>query len=238
MSSGSLAIIPARGGSKRIPGKNIKSFLGKPIIAYSIEAALNSKLFDVVMVSTDDEQIAAIARSYGAEVPFMRSAENSDDFAGTTDVLLEVIQNYTDKEQQFEYGCCIYPCAPFITPLLLQQAYQQITEGALDALFPVVKYSTAVQRAFTFEGNKLGMLYPEFLNTRSQDLKAAYYDAGQFYMFNVKALQTKKRILTDNTTGIVIDDLYAQDIDSVHDWQLAEMKYKLISGLEENLNKH
>lgn len=229
MSAGSIAIIPARGGSKRIPGKNIRSFLGKPIIAYSIEAALHSGLFDTIMVSTDSEEIAAIARSYGAAVPFMRSTGNSDDHAGTNSVLFEVLESYAHNRKQFEYACCIYPCAPFITPDLLKLAYRQLITENRDSVFPVVKYSTPVQRAFTLKDNTLGILYPEFFNSRSQDLPAAFYDAGQFYFFSVQSLKEKKKLLTDNTAGIPIDDLHAQDIDSENDWKIAEMKYKLLT---------
>ncbi len=228
MNHNAIAIIPARGGSKRIPGKNIKSFLGKPIIAYSIEAALNSNLFDIVMVSTDDTEIAEISKHYGATVPFYRSNETATDHAGTVEVLLEVLEKYTHLKKQFEYGCCIYPCAPFITVPSLINAYQKMKDNGFDAVFPVVPYSTPVQRAFKFENNKLELFYPENLMVRSQDLQPAYFDSGQFYFFKTDSLIVKKRIVTDNSSAIIISDLQAQDIDNESDWKLAEIKYKLM----------
>jgi len=231
MSTGSLAIIPARGGSKRIPRKNIKDFLGVPIIVYSIKAALESKLFDVVMVSTDDAEIAALAKEAGAEVPFMRSAENSNDQAGTTAVLLEVLDEYAKQGRTFSYGCCIYPCAPFVSPELLKSAFTKSESEQLDFVFPVVKYSTPIQRAFKIENGIIKMFHPEYLSTRSQDLEPAYFDAGQFYFFNVDALRREGKMLTDRTSAIVIDEQYAQDIDNEEDWRTAEIKYKINKGL-------
>jgi N-acylneuraminate cytidylyltransferase len=223
-----IAIIPARGGSKRIPRKNIRLFHGKPIIEYSIEAALASAIFDVVMVSTDDPEIAAIAKQSGAEVPFMRSAESASDTAGTAQVLAEVLGEYEKRGIFFETGCCLYPCAPFVTPLLLKKALEKFDTEKLNAIFPVIAFSSPVQQAIVFNRqNKLEMLYPEHLNTRTQDLTPAYYDAGQFYFFNVKTLQREMKILTSNTSGIIIDDMEAQDIDSEYDWQLAELKFKI-----------
>ena len=228
MNRNAIAIIPARGGSKRIPRKNIKSFLGKPIIAYSIEAALSSKLFDVVMVSTDDDEIAEISKQHGATVPFYRSNETATDQAGTVDVLVEVLEKYAHLQNHFEYGCCIYPCAPFITPQSLTNAYQKMTDHGFDAVFPVVPYSTPIQRAFKFENDKLELFYPENLMIRSQDLQPAYFDSGQFYFFKTNSLLLKKRIVTDNASAVIITDLQAQDIDNESDWQLAEIKYKLM----------
>lgn len=224
-----IAIIPARGGSKRIPRKNIKHFLGAPIITYSIKAALESRLFDVVMVSTDDAEIADVARAAGAEVPFMRSAENSNDQAGTTAVLLEVIAAYAKQGKQFDTGCCIYPCAPFVTTEALKNAFAKAEAEKLDFVFPVVRYSTPIQRAFKLEAGIVKMFHPEYLTTRSQDLEPAYFDAGQFYLFNVNALQRERQMLTDKTSVIVIDEKYAQDIDNEADWKAAEIKYKMMN---------
>ncbi|MDR0560036.1 MAG: pseudaminic acid cytidylyltransferase [Prevotellaceae bacterium] len=223
-----LAIIPARGGSKRIPRKNIKSFSGKPIIAYSIDVALKSELFDEIMVSTDDIEIAETAKKYGAKVPFLRSPETSDDFAGTSDVIVEVLQEYKKKGTEFEIACCIYPAAPFITIETLQKAYNILTENSFDSVFPVCAFSYPIQRALKIENRKTLMINPENLNKRSQDLIKTYHDAGQFYWFNVEKFLQKKIIMTDNCGSIVLNELQVQDIDNETDWKLAELKYKLI----------
>ncbi len=224
-----ICIIPARGGSKRIPGKNIKDFLGKPIIAYSIELALQSGLFDEVMVSTDNNEIAEIAKKFGAKVPFMRSEENSNDLATTYSVWEEVLLNYQHKNLEFKYACCIYPCSPLIKLPVFKNAYTKLEDNKTENIFPLVPYSSPIQRAIKFTNNKVEMFYPEFENTRSQDLETAYYDPGQFYWFNAKSFLAKRNILTDKTKIIVISDLEAQDIDNESDWKLAEMKYKLMS---------
>mgnify|MGYP005832700155 CR=1 FL=1 len=194
-----LCIIPARGGSKRIPRKNIKSFMGKPIIAYAIEAALESKLFDEVMVSTDDEEIAEIGRKFGAAVPFMRSKEAADDFATTVDVLLEVLEDYKKQEIEFENICCIYPTAAFVTKEKLLETYSKLTEESLDAVFPVLPFSYPIQRALKIDKNKLRFFYPEFENSRSQDLEKAFHDAGQFYFIQTAQFKKEKSIFTENT---------------------------------------
>ena len=218
----SIAIITARGGSKRIPKKNIKEFCGKPIIAYSIEAALASKLFDEVMVSTDSEEIAAVARHYGAKVPFMRSAKTSNDFATTADVLQEVITEYESRGQKFDMMCCIYPTAPFVTADKLQAAYKKLTESDADLVQPVVAFSFPPQRAFVIREGQLTYRYPECALMRSQDLENWYHDAGQFYFYRVEAFMNK------GTVKIIPFDLpetEVQDIDSLNDWKRAEMLY-------------
>lgn len=222
-----IAIIPARGGSKRIPRKNIKNFLGKPIIAYSIEAALKSEIFDEVMVSTDDEEIAKIAESFGAKVPFIRSTENSNDFATTIDVLFEVFEKYQVLNRSFEIGCCIYPTAPFVNEEKLKNAFHTMINGGFDSVYPVQQYSFPIQRAVFFESDKLKWVNPENAMKRSQDLPKTYHDAGQFYMFRVVELLKNRAILTPNSSGIIISELEAQDIDNETDWQLAELKYKI-----------
>ena len=220
-----IAIIPARGGSKRIPRKNIRDFLGKPIIAYSVEAAFESELFEEVIVSTDDQEISEVARQYGAKVPFLRSQENSDDFATTADVLLEVI----GQLPAYEWGCCIYPTAPFVNSLKLQESFKYFQEQQFDALFPVVAFSSAIQRALKVdEQNKIQIFWPENLEKRSQDLDSAYYDAGQFYWFRPHQLEVKKKILSDNCGAIIYSSLEAHDIDYETDWKLAELKYQLL----------
>lgn len=227
-SSKKIAIIPARGGSKRIPRKNIKSFLGKPIIAYSIETALKSKLFDEVMVSTDDEEIAAIAKKYGANVPFLRSAENANDFATTVDVLLEVLESYKAIGQSFDFGCCMYPTAPFVTTNLLSDAYAKLAEDKLDVVFPALRFSFPIQRAMKVNPtNRIELFQPEHLSTRSQDLEPAFHDSGQFYWFDIEALQAKGKLWTDNTGIVVLSEMDAHDIDTLEDWQVAEFKYKI-----------
>ena len=177
-----IAIITARGGSKRIPKKNIKDFCGKPIIAYSIEAAISSKLFDEVMVSTDSEEIAEIAKKYGASVPFMRSAETSNDYATTNDVLMEVFNEYEKRGQEFDIAVCIYPTAPFVTADKLKRAIDMVEKDGADAVTPVVQFSFPPQRAFIIRDNALEYQYPENASARSQDLEPIYHDCGQFYV--------------------------------------------------------
>lgn len=224
-----LAIIPARGGSKRIPRKNIKLFFGKPIIAYSIEAALQSGLFDEVMVSTDDFEIAEIAKKYGAKVPFFRSEKASDDFATTCDVIKEVLEQYQKGGSHFEYACCIYPCAPLVTSTELRDGFQTMIDNNFDSVFPVVAFSYPIQRALKFgDDKKISYFYPESSHTRSQDLQQSFHDAGQFYWMNVAECLKKNAMLTDNTGSIVITEMEAQDIDTEMDWKLAELKYNLL----------
>ena len=225
-----LAIIPARGGSKRIPRKNIKNFLGKPIIAYSIEAAIQSGLFDEVMVSTEDNEIAAIAKQYGATVPFMRSEKTSNDFATTFEVIEEVVFNYKLSDRNFEYICCIYACAPFVTCEKLLDSFQLLQQNEFDSVFPIQPFGFPIQRALRFENSKICFFNPEFSLKRSQDLEKSYHDAGQFYWMNAEICLTKKQILTENTGSIIISELEGQDIDNEIDWRLAELKYELIQS--------
>ncbi len=222
-----LCIIPARGGSKRIPRKNIKDFCGKPIIAYSIRAAIESGLFDEIMVSTDDDEIAEIAKKYGANVPFARSPKNANDYATTVDVLVEVLGNYKAQNQTFETACCVYPTAPFVSAEILQKAYQLLQNEGFDAVYPVQKFSFPPQRSVVFEGNKLRWQNPENAQVRSQDLTPLYHDAGQFYFFKPEKLLQNRSILTDNTSGIIISEMDAHDIDNEEDWTVAALKYKL-----------
>ena len=220
-----IAIITARGGSKRIPRKNIKEFCGKPIICYSIEAALESGVFDTVMVSTDDEKIAQIAKEAGAEVPFFRSEATSNDYAGTADVLKEVIDTYADMGQTFDYGCCIYPTAPFVTGQKLKDAMCQQTTTVM----PVVAYSFPPQRSVRIgQGGYLEKLDPVKYEMRSQDLEPIYHDAGQFYGFDIKAFQTTGQLIGDKVLPIVVSELEVQDIDNFEDWTIAEMKYRMM----------
>jgi len=227
-----IAIIPARGGSKRIPRKNIKEFFGKPIIAYSIDAALKSALFDKVIVSTDDYEIAEISKNYGAEVPFMRSEKNSNDFATTADVLLEVIENFRYKGYEFDHLCCIYPTAPFINSDHLKQGFDILNSTGADSVIPVVRFSYPIQRAFKIENGRLLMIWPENLNARSQDLMPVYHDAGQFYWFKVESFIKQKKLFMDYTVPIEIPESEVQDIDNEEDWKIAEMKYKINKNMD------
>lgn len=225
-----IAIIPARGGSKRIPRKNIKEFLGKPIIAYAIEAAIRSNLFDEVMVSSDDDEIIGIALNYGAKVPFKRSALTSNDYATTIDVISEVISCYSKLGKTFEYGCCIYPCTPLLANDKLTQSFNILYNSTLDCVFPIVRYSFPIQRAVRINENGLiEMFQPVHLTTRSQDLEASFHDAGQFYSFRVDNLIREQKLVTEHTGHIELTELEVQDIDNLIDWKLAELKYSLIN---------
>lgn len=226
-----VAIITARGGSKRIPRKNIRPFLGKPIISYVIDVALRSSLFDEVMVSTDDAAIAEVARRYGAQVPFMRQPETADDFATTAQVLLEVLNQYKQQGQTFQYACCLYPTAPFVAPSLLQRAFDRLTQLGFDTVYPVQPFSFPIQRSVLLRDGKVRWFQPEHALTRSQDLEPAYHDAGQFYFFDVQRFQASQRLISDNTGGVVISEMEAHDIDNEADWQVAEFKYRLLHNL-------
>lgn len=223
-----IAVITARGGSKRIPKKNIKDFLGKPIISYSIEAALNSKLFDRVMVSTDSEEIKNVAIKYGAEVPFMRSESNSNDFATTRDVLIEVIDEYKKIGVEFSEFACIYPTAPFITKDLLIEAYNKFKNENANSLIPVVKFSFPPQRAFVIKNKYLGLFDKDSFVKRSQDLEPLYHDAGQFYFHLTNEYLNSNNLLLNKTAYFELGEKYVQDIDSLEDWEVAEIKYKLL----------
>ena len=224
-----LAIIPARGGSKRIPKKNIKEFLGKPIIAYSIEAALKSGVFDEVMVSTDSEEIQAVALKFGAKVPFLRSAKASDDFATTFDVIEEVLIQYEMSGQSFDYACCIYATAPFVSSKRLSKAYSDLIKNDFDSVFPAIAFGFPIQRSLRIvnDANKMELVYPEHELSRSQDFETIYHDAGQFYWMTVKPILSKKKLWTDNTGIQLISELEGQDIDTEIDWKLAELKHQL-----------
>lgn len=230
MSEKAVAIITARGGSKRIPKKNIKEFCGKPIIAYSIRAALDSGIFDEVMVSTDSEEIAEIARAYGAKVPFMRSAKTSDDFATTADVLMEVLERYQEMGRTFDVMSCIYPTAPFVTPQKLQSAYDTLKKEQAVMAMPVVAFSYPPQRSYVLNGNMLEMKWKENYNKRSQDLEKMYHDAGQFYMYQVDAFVRLKGQMTESIVPVIVDEMEVQDIDNETDWKLAEMKYQMMKN--------
>lgn len=228
-----ICIIPARGGSKRIPRKNIKNFAGKPIIAYSIEAALSSGLFDEVMVSTDDAEIARIAEKFGAKVPFFRSEKNADDHSTTSDVIEEVLMEYSKQGRKFISACCIYPTAPFVTVDSLVHGKNLLRESAADAVFPTVKFGYPVWRGLRKDREgTVEMIWKEHLNSRSQDLEEVFHDAGQWYWFDVERFLLNKKLFTTNTKAIELSPLEVQDIDNIHDWHLAELKYGYLQSLK------
>lgn len=229
MAQMNLAVITARGGSKRIPKKNIKEFCGQPILAYSIQAALESQLFDEVMVSTDSEEIAEIARAYGANVPFMRSAKTSDDFATTRDVLLEVFQMYEEMGKHIQYGCCIYPTAPFLTADTLKKGFELLKKEGIYMSHPIVPFSFPPQRGVVI--NEQGIIDLVNLDNRfvrSQDLETIYHDCGQFYWYNVPEFLKRDGIMDGHSAPLVLDELHVQDIDNETDWEIAELKYDLL----------
>jgi len=220
-----IAIITARGGSKRIPKKNIKEFCGKPIIAYSIEAAINSGIFDEVMVSTDSEEIAEVAKKYGAKVPFLRSEATSNDFATTRDVLIEVLDEYKKRGQEFGIMTCIYPTAPFVTAAKLKNAVELLMDSDADSLMPVVAYGFPPQRAMVVRDGFLEYQYPEHKNTRSQDLEPIYHDCGQFYVYKTDVF-TGKVQGSGKQIPLNMPEEETQDIDNMSDWVIAEIKYQ------------
>lgn len=229
MNNSSIAIITARGNSKRIPRKNIKEFCGKPIMNYSIEAALHSGLFTEVMVSTDDEEIAEIAKRAGAQVPFMRSSATASDYASTDDVILEVLNRYKELGREFETFCCLYPTAPFVTAQKLQKAAELLERA--DAVMPVVAFSYPPQRCVVLnEDGELRMKWPEYAQTRSQDLETYYHDCGQFYFCRTKPVLENGTTDLPHMAPMIMSELEVQDIDNPEDWALAEMKYKMMQN--------
>ena len=227
-----LAIITARGGSKRIPRKNIKEFMGKPMVAYAIHAAIESGVFDEVMVSTDDKEIADIALKYGAKVPFMRSEKTSNDMAMTYDVLEEVILEYQKIGKFFDNIACIYPCVPFLTGETLKNAHKIFSETDCDTLVPVVRFSFPIQRAFRVDENQfLQYRVPENMLKRSQDLEPMFHDVGMFYFSRVEDLLKNKRLVGKKAAYIEMDESQIQDIDNDSDWKMAELKYKVLHNV-------
>jgi pseudaminic acid cytidylyltransferase len=223
-----VAIIPARGGSKRIPRKNIKDFCGKPMIAYSIEAALDSKLFDRVVVSTDDQEIADIAKQYGAEIPFMRPPELSDDHTATIPVIAHAIEEL-QKEAPVEIACCIYATAPFIQIKYLQEAYNVLLSTNSSYSFSATSFPFPIQRAIKLNSeHQVEMFQPQNFNTRSQDLEEAYHDAGQFYFGTAEAWLNAKPIFAKHSTAVILPRHLVQDIDTLEDFRRAELMFKAL----------
>lgn len=227
-----IAIIPARGGSKRIPQKNIKLFYGKPMIAYSIEVAIASGIFEDVYVSTDDENIAKIAIEYGAKVPFIRPSELADDHTATVPVIKHAIEKLEYEHEIFiDYVCCIYATAPFIDANKLKSAYELLISGDYDYSFPVTEFDYAIQRALAMNlGSRVSMLDVKQYSVRSQDLEPRYHDVGQFYMGTKQAWIDERPILASNSVAIQIPRKHAQDIDTLEDWEFAEHLYAFIKG--------
>lgn len=228
-----IAIIPARGGSKRIPKKNIKSFHGKPIIAYAIEIAIKSKLFDAVYVSTDDEEIEIIARQYKAEI-HKRSSKNADDFATTSDVIIEVLSDLEKKLGRIDLLCCIYPTSPMIRIKDLRLAYKIYRDNICDVVLAASQFSFPPQRGFTVENNFLLLTSPQYINMRSQDLEKIYHDAGAFYFIDPKFIKNNKNFWDGNIRAVILNESSVQDIDSEEDWKMAELKYQLMISSEKN----
>ncbi len=228
-----IAIIPARGGSKRIPRKNIKPFAGKPMIAYAIDAARGCGLFDHIVVSTDDQEIADIARQCGAEVPFMRPPELSDDHAGTVPVIAHAIEACRAQGWDAQQVCCIYPGVPLLRTEDLRAAHALLDAGDADYAFTVASFPAAVQRALRRSADgKMSPMNPEFVRTRTQDLEPGFYDAGQFY-WGTAAAWLKGDSPHQNGKGLVIPEWRAVDIDTPEDWRRAELLYQALAGVAE-----
>lgn len=229
-----IAVIPARGGSKRIPQKNIRSFCGKPIIAYSIEAALQSKCFDRVIVSTDDREIAEVAQSYGAEIPFMRPFELADDHTGTLPVIIHTIEWYKKQGEDSEWTCCIYATAPFLTACELQRGWQVLQDSGAEYAFSVTTFPFPIQRAVKITTmGRLEMFQPEQFNARSQDLEKAYHDAGQFYWGKSSAFLLKTPLFSESAAPVLLPRHRVQDIDTLEDWERAELMFRAWQMKEE-----
>ena len=222
-----IAIIPARGGSKRIPKKNIKEFFGKPIMVWSIEAAKKCKLFDRIIVSTDNHEIASIAKQHGADVPFMRPKHLADDYTGTNAVVKDVIQNIHKNGEQVSYVCCIYATAPFISSEYLIKAYQDLITQNKSYAFSVTTFSFPVERSFVInQSNEIENLFPDMTLSRSQDLQEVYHDAGQFYWGLADALLNDVPIFSKHSIPIILPRYLVQDIDTIEDWKRAELMFE------------
>ena len=232
MEENNLCIIPARGGSKRIPRKNIKKFLGKPIIAYSIQAALESKLFGDIIVSTDDDEIAQIAIQYGASVPFMRSNENANDFASTIDVINEVLDDLSKINKNFTNICCLYATAPLVKSYHLVKGLEILHQKAAYSVFPITSYNYPPMRALELNDiGKVKMHWPENQQKRTQELEEFYHDAGQWYWLGKNFKYNN--LFSENSYPLILDNTEVQDIDTIQDWEIAEMKFRLIYKIDQ-----
>lgn len=227
-----VAIIPARGGSKRIPDKNIKLFAGKPIIAYSIEAAQASGLFDRVIVSTDSEKIAAVARAHGAETPFVRPAELADDFTTTADVILHALQWLATQQTPAKQTCCLYATAPFVKPHYLRQGLELLLQSGAASVFTVTTYPASIFRALKRQPDgRLAMVWPEYELTRSNDLPETFHDAGQFYWLDAPRFMEEKRMYSPDSRPVLLPRFLVQDIDTPEDWITAVAMHEALTRL-------
>ena len=230
MNKRSIAIIPARGGSKRIPKKNIKLFNGKPIIAYSIEAACKAKLFHRIIVSTDSEKIAEVAEKYGAEVPFLRPPELADDHTGTEAVILHALNWLIDRRQAIDHFCCIYATAPFILPEYIRKGFELLQETKAVSAFCVCRYPAPIFRALKInDAHRLEMIWPKYLEVRSQDLPESYQDAGQFYWAETRRYLEEEKLYSSDAVPIILPWYQVVDIDTIEDWKMAELMFRVLS---------
>lgn len=224
-----IALIPARGGSRRIPGKNIKPFFGKPIITYSIKAAQQAGVFDRLIVSTDSPEIAAVANEYGAETPFMRPAEIADDFATTAAVVKHGIEWLQENGVTPEHVCCLYATAPFVSSAELRKGYDLLVSRQVSSVFPVTSYASPIFRGLKIaQDGHLEMIWPEHELTRSNDLPEAYHDAGQFYWLAAQVFMETNQIYGKDALPLILPRYLVQDIDTPEDWQLAELMYEVL----------
>jgi len=225
-----LCLIPARGGSKRLPGKNIRKFCGEPIISYSIKAAIESNCFDKIVVSTDDEEISNIAKKYGADIPFIRPKELSDDYTGTNDVVKHAIEWFLKKNIVIENVCCLYATAPFVQPCYLKAGYEKLVESGKSFAFSVTSFPFPIQRAVRITSeNEVEAIWPEHIYTRSQDLEEAFHDAGQFYWGKSESFLNGKVMFSNASVPVVLPRHLVQDIDTFEDWDRAELMYRALS---------
>jgi N-acylneuraminate cytidylyltransferase len=226
-----IAVIPARGGSKRIPGKNIKDFCGQPIIAYSIQAAQKSDLFDRIIVSTDDEEIVKVSSHYGAEIPFIRPKELADDYTGTNAVVKHALEWFRDHGEPAQYACCIYATAPFIQVEYLKQGFDKLVSSGKDFVFSVTSFEFPIQRAVKINQDcEVEPFFPKHISSRSQDLEESYHDAGQFYWGQAEAYLNGKEPHTSKSLPVVLPRYLVQDIDTMEDWHKAEQIYRTIQA--------
>lgn len=227
-----LCVIPARGGSKRIPRKNIKEFCGKPMIAWSIDAANSSGCFEHIIVSTDDEEIAAVAERFGAEVPFIRPAELANDHAATRPVVNHAIREVEKLYGMPHYVCCLYSTAPFLTAKDLRNAFDKLIVDRVDFVFSAATFASPIQRAFRIaENGGVKRIYPEHRLTRSQDLEEAYHDAGQFYWGRANAFLADTDSVSEGSRPFILPRYRVHDIDTQEDWTRAELMFRVLSGL-------
>jgi len=225
-----IAVIPARGGSKRIPRKNIRMFCGKPIIAYSIAAAQQTGLFDQVVVSTDDEEIAMVAREFGATTPFIRPKEIADDFTGTNAVVKHAVAWFNAQSNDVTHACCLYATAPLLQANFITEGYEALSRSDAAFAFSVTSYAFPIQRAVRITPDRrVDAIYPEHRMTRSQDLEHAYHDAGQFYWGTARAFLEDMPLFARHSIGVILPRHLVQDIDTIEDWDQAELMYRAIT---------